>query len=144
MFEATGKALSDWQGENAGAIDESWAAVVLEPPRDALYARCDDRLGTMIEDGALEEVAALSARGLSPTLPAMKTVGYRELAAHLAGDLTLDEALAAARQETRRYAKRQMTWFRNQTPDWPRIDATDVEAQWRQFLALNPSLTPSG
>ena len=45
VFEATGKALSDWQGESAGAIDESWVAVVLEPPRDALYARCDDRLG---------------------------------------------------------------------------------------------------
>ena len=117
--------------------------MVLEPPREALYARCDDRLGTMIDDGALEEVAALAARGLSPSLPAMKAVGYRELAAHLAGELTLDEAIAAAQQETRRYAKRQMTWFRNQTPDWPRIDATDVEAQWRQFLALNPSLTPS-
>ena len=144
VFEATGKSLSDWQGETAGALDEPWNAVVLEPPRDALYARCDARLAAMVEEGALEEAAALSARGLAPSLPALKAVGYRELAAHLAGELTLDEAIAAAQQETRRYAKRQMTWFRNQTPDWPRIDATDVEAQWRQFLALNPSLTPSG
>ena len=144
VFEATGKALSDWQGENAGAIDESWAATVLEPPRETLYARCDARLATMIDDGALEEVGTLAARGLSPALPAMKAVGYRELAAHLAGELTLDEALAAARQETRRYAKRQMTWFRNQTPSWPRIEAVDSDDQWRQFLALNPSLTPSG
>ncbi|HWU13892.1 MAG TPA: hypothetical protein VN157_07750, partial [Caulobacter sp.] len=64
---------------------------------------------------------AMEARGLDPSLPALKAVGYRELAAHLRGETTLEEALDAARQETRRYAKRQMTWFRNQTPDWERI-----------------------
>lgn len=127
VLEATGTALSDWQARTAAPIAaDRWRAVVLEPPRDVLYARCDARLDAMISDGALEEVAALMARGLDPLLPAMKAVGFRELAAHLAGDLTLEAAAALARQETRRFAKRQLTWFRNQTPDWLRVDS-DVE-----------------
>ena len=65
----------------------------------------------------------------------------RELGAHLAGELALEEAIALGQQQTRRYAKRQLTWLRNQTPDWPRIEAEDKEAQWRQFLAQYPALT---
>jgi tRNA dimethylallyltransferase len=65
---------------------------------------------------------------LDPALPALKAVGYRELAAHLRGETTLDQALDAARQETRRYAKRQLTWFRNQTPDWARLPGGAVSA----------------
>ncbi|RZJ40370.1 MAG: tRNA (adenosine(37)-N6)-dimethylallyltransferase MiaA, partial [Brevundimonas sp.] len=64
---------------------------------------------------------ALVARGLSPDLPAMKAVGVREFAAHLAGETTLEQAIDATRQATRNYAKRQLTWFRNQTPGWTRI-----------------------
>lgn len=144
VFDATGKALSAWQAETDGAISPgSWRSVLLSPPRDELYRRCDERFATMVEQGALDEARALVARGLDPALPAMKAVGVRELAAHLDGALTLAEAIAAGQQETRRYAKRQMTWFRNQTPDWPRLEALDGDAQWRQFLALNPSLTPS-
>ena len=144
VFEATGKSLTGWQGETAVALAPGdWRGVVLEPPREALYARCDARLAAMIEDGALEEAQALMERRLDAILPAMKAVGVRELASHVWGERTLAEALAAARQETRHYAKRQMTWFRNQTPDWPRITAQTQDDQWRQFLALNPSLTPS-
>jgi tRNA dimethylallyltransferase len=74
----------------------------------------------MVGAGALGEVAALVARRLDPGLPAMQALGLAHFAAHLAGRLALDEALAAAQRDTRRYAKRQLTWFRNQTPDWPR------------------------
>ena len=97
----------------------------------------------MVEQGALDEVRALVARRLKPALPAVKAVGVRELAAHLAGETTLPQALEAAQRETRRFAKRQLTWFRHQTPDWPRITEETAQGQWRQFLALNPSLTPS-
>jgi tRNA dimethylallyltransferase len=142
VSEATGKALSDWQAETSGAVGD-WRAVVLEPARDVLYRRCDERLERMVEQGALEEVRALIARGLNPLLPAMKAVGVRELAGYLASETALTQALEAAQRETRRYAKRQMTWFRNQTPDWTRITAETADEQWRQFLALNPSLTPS-
>lgn len=127
VAEATGKALTDWQAQTAAPLrPDQWRGVVLEPDREALYARCDARLHAMIEAGALEEVRALMARRLDPLAPVMKAVGVRELAAHLRGELTLAEAVALAQQETRRYAKRQLTWFRNQTPDWPRL-RTEVE-----------------
>ncbi len=128
MAEATGRALTDWQADTAAPLaPERWRAVVLQPDREALYARCDARLHAMIGQGALEEVRALAARGLDPLVPIMKAVGVRELAAHLAGELTLAQAIALAQQETRRYAKRQLTWFRNQTPDWLRLrDATEL------------------
>lgn len=143
VYAATGRALTDYQASAEGALPAgSWTGVALEPPRDALYARCDARLVQMVDEGALDEVRDLAARNLDPALPAMKAVGVRELAAHLRGELSLDGAIAAAQQETRRYAKRQMTWLRGQMSDWPRLDAADAELQWRQFLALNPALTP--
>ena len=118
----TGRSLSEWQATTQPLLPEgSWRGLVIEPDRAALYARCDARLAAMVEHGALEEAARLDARGLSPALPALKAVGYRALAAHMRGETTLADALAAAQGETRRYAKRQLTWFRNQTPDWERV-----------------------
>jgi tRNA dimethylallyltransferase len=126
---ATGKSLTAWQTDTRPAIAPGrWKGVVLDPPRAELYKRCDARLSVMVEQGALDEVAAVEARGLDPSLPALKAVGYREFAAHLRGETTLEQALDAARQETRRYAKRQLTWFRNQTPDWPRTTGGPVSA----------------
>lgn len=119
---ATGRALSDWQADTRPTLAPGdWEAVVIEPDRATLYARCDARFAAMIEEGALDEANALLARGLDPNLPAMKAVGLRELWRHLSGELPLKEAVALGQQETRRYAKRQLTWLRNQTPDWPRI-----------------------
>ncbi|CAN5430839.1 tRNA (adenosine(37)-N6)-dimethylallyltransferase MiaA [soil metagenome] len=123
---ATGKSLTAWQTDTKPVVPGgTWRGVVLDLPRAQLYDRCDARFGLMVERGALEEVAVMMTRGLDPALPALKAVGYRELAAHLRGEVTLDEALDAARQETRRYAKRQLTWFRNQTPDWERVTAPE-------------------
>ena len=142
VLEATGKPLTAWQAKTAPALPaDAWRAVVIEPERDLLYARCDARFEVMLERGALDEVRALIARGLDPDLPVMKAVGVRELAAHLRGEISLVEAAELARRETRRYAKRQLTWLRNQTPDWPRITETDAEAAWGQFLAQSPALT---
>lgn len=131
VLEATGRTLTDWQSDSAPLLaPDDYRALILDPPRDALYARCDARLGEMIEHGAVEEVAAVLARKLDTALPALKAVGYRELAHYINGELSLDNALTLARQETRRYAKRQTTWFRNRTPDWPRVKSLDAEAQW--------------
>jgi tRNA dimethylallyltransferase len=143
VLEATGRPLSAWQADTAPALEQSaWRAVVILPDRAELYARCDARFEAMMAAGALDEVRALLARGLAPDLPVMKAVGVRELAAHLAGETTLERAIELARQETRRYAKRQLTWLRNQTPDWPRVTETDPDAAWGQFLALEATLTP--
>ena len=144
VYAATETPLSDWQASGDPAIGGgAWSAVALEPPREALYARCDARLAAMVQAGALGEVAALMARDLDPALPAMKAVGVREFAAHLRGETTLPQALAAAQQQTRNYAKRQTTWMRGQMADWPRLTEIDPDAQWRQFVALNPGLTAS-
>ncbi|MFN3523300.1 MAG: tRNA (adenosine(37)-N6)-dimethylallyltransferase MiaA [Phenylobacterium sp.] len=138
VLAATGTSLSDWQGSTGSALPaDAWRGVALEPPRAQLYARCDARLEAMLAAGALDEVAALAARNLDPSLPLMKAVGVRELSAHLRGETALAEALAAAQQETRRYAKRQMTWVRRQMAGWPRLSALEPEEQWRQFLALS-------
>lgn len=142
VYAATGVSLTDHQARAEGALPAgSWDAVAIDPPREGLYARCDARLAAMIEGGALDEVRALVARSLDPDLPAMKAVGVRELAAHLRGETTLEAAVAAAQQETRRYAKRQATWMQGQMADWPRLDGLDPRDHWRQFLALHPGLT---
>jgi tRNA dimethylallyltransferase len=115
VLEATGRSLADWQADpREGGLDADSLTLLMAPPRDALYRSCDARLVTMLDQGALDEVAALTALGLDPALPVMKALGVPELAAHLAGELSLAEALAAAQQSTRRYAKRQTTWFRHQ------------------------------
>jgi tRNA dimethylallyltransferase len=131
VAKATGRSLTDWQAATTPLLAVgAYRALVLDPPREALYDRCDARLGAMVGEGVLEEVRALTARRLDPRLPAMKTLGVRELARHLDGELSLDQALDLACQETRRYAKRQSTWFRNQTPNWPRAASLDLETQW--------------
>lgn len=121
VHEQTGRALSAFKADTRPLITPGrWTGMIVEPPRERLYAACDRRVDVMIETGALDEVRTLLARNLDPALPAMKAVGVRELRAHLAGEITLDEAVSAMKQATRNYAKRQLTWFRNQTPDWPR------------------------
>lgn len=121
VAKSTGRSLSDWMADTTPLLSPgSWTGIVVEPDRAALYANCDARVTHMVEQGALEEVRALTARGLDPALPAMKAVGVREFAAHLAGETTLDAAIDATRKATRNYAKRQLTWFRNQTPGWAR------------------------
>jgi tRNA dimethylallyltransferase len=121
VYEATGRALTDWRADTRPLLAPgSYEALVIEPPREVLYARCDARFEAMVGSGAVEEAEALAARGLSPELPVMKAVGLRELLAWRRGELSREAAVALGQQETRRYAKRQLTWFRNQTPDWPR------------------------
>jgi tRNA dimethylallyltransferase len=114
VARATGTTIGEWQRRAASPTPYRFATILLAPPRDALYAACDARFVAMIAAGALDETAALLARDLSPDLPAMKAVGLPELFGHLRGEVALVDAIAAAQQATRRYAKRQMTWFRHQ------------------------------
>src|SRR5262249_44697782 len=86
-----------------------------------LYARIDARFETMIASGALDEARALATRGLDPLLPAMKAHGIPWLIRHLAGEITLGQAVRHAQRDTRHYAKRQFTWFRHQLGEWPRV-----------------------
>jgi len=105
-------------------LPESKAACfVLEPVRATLYERIEERFDRMVAEGALQEVDALLRQGLDTRMPVMKATGVRELAAVLRNEIPLGEANARAKVETRRYAKRQLTWLRHQMRDWPRVVA---------------------
>ena len=125
VLEATGRSLASWQRE--AAADDASAGrlveLVIEPARDALYAACDARFAEIAAQGGVEEARAIAALELDPMLPAMKAVGLRELMALAAGETTREEALEAGMRATRRYAKRQLTWFSHQMADAARIEA---------------------
>ena len=132
VVRSTGRPLGDWQRELTGGIGPSVTLhpVVLLPPRDWLYARCDQRFAQMLERGALVEVEALLARQLDPDLPAMRAIGVTEIATLLAGTTSRAEAEARGAQATRNYAKRQFTWLRNQSSaDWQRIEENSFDEE---------------
>ena len=120
VLEATGRNMSDWHRDGLPpALDaESAIKIFLHPERDQLKQRIEKRFHTMLDAGALEEVRALDARDLSETLPAMKAHGVPWLRKFFRGEISHDEAADGAMMDIRRYAKRQVTWFRNQMPGW--------------------------
>ena len=136
---STGKPLAEWQHHRVGGIANSinLHPIVLLPPREWLYNRCNDRFACMVEQGAVHEVQALLARNLDASLPIMRAIGVREIAAFVAGHASREEMIAAGQQATRRYAKRQYTWFAHQPPaDWPRISEPLEPAILSQALEL--------
>jgi tRNA dimethylallyltransferase len=114
VLQATGRSLAEWQAAPTAPAPYRCRKLCLLPPREAIYAACDARLEAMLEQGLLDEVAALLALKLDPALPVMKAVGVPEFAEFLAGRTSREAALARAQQATRRYAKRQLTWLRHQ------------------------------
>ncbi len=140
---STGRTLGEWQEERKGGIGEEidLQPLLLLPPRPWLYERCDLRFEQMVGEGAVEEVKRLLSRGLAPEMPVMRAIGVAELGSHIRGESTLDEAIAAGQQSTRRYAKRQYTWFSNQPPPhWPRFrDPLEGEAIDRALALLAPA-----
>ena len=120
VIEATGRSLADWQREGMPAIldPERAIKIFLLPEREELRRRIDGRFDAMLAAGALGEVRALDARGLDPLLPVMKAHGVPWLRRHLRGEITLAAAAEGGKHDTRRYTKRQLTWFRHQMPGW--------------------------
>jgi len=106
----------------------------LLPPREALYAAIDRRVEAMMARGALAEARALLMRGLGDELPALRALGVAELFRHLRGEIDLQTAIAAMQQATRRYAKRQMSWFRRQMPPETELPALTLDAQFSESL----------
>ncbi|WP_244505617.1 tRNA (adenosine(37)-N6)-dimethylallyltransferase MiaA [Methyloceanibacter stevinii] len=120
VVEATGVSLAEWQETEGEPVlrDEGLLKLVVAPERDVIYAAIDARFDSMLEHGALAEVEALTKLGLDPGLPIMRACGVPELAGHLGGAMSLDEAAEKAKTSSRRYAKRQMTWARRFMADW--------------------------
>ncbi|MBX9844953.1 MAG: tRNA (adenosine(37)-N6)-dimethylallyltransferase MiaA [Xanthobacteraceae bacterium] len=130
VLEATGRSLADWHRDGMPAMLDPGEALMLflDVDRDELRRRIDTRFDAMLAQGALEEVRRLAARNLDPMLPAMKAHGVPWLRRHLAGEITLAEAAEGGKADTRRYTKRQVTWFRHQMPGW-RWVAPDAVAE---------------
>ena len=130
VIRATGHSLAHWQQLRSGGIADqiTLLPLVLLPPRDWLFARCDARFDAMIERGGIEEVQTLLARNLDPSLPVMRAIGVREIDRMLDDPDAARDHVARAKIATRQYAKRQFTWFRNQSPaDWHCVE-TEINA----------------
>jgi tRNA dimethylallyltransferase len=139
VMVATGRSIRDWHEDAKPDGPDSLRAVriFLSPERDELARRIGARFDAMIEAGAIEEVRALMARNLDPSLPAMKAHGVPWLIRQLRGEITLEQAVEGAKRDTRQYTKRQQTWFRNQLPEFAWVDPEKaLAAVEAQFLAL--------
>ena len=133
VFYETDRALSSWQANTRPIIPKRFCRrAVLLPQRQGLYERINARFGAMIENGGLAEAKAIFEKGYDHSLPMMKAIGLQQFFPYLRGEVDLDESIELAKRDTRRFAKRQFTWFRGQAADWDQITNN---AQKRVFEA---------
>lgn len=138
VLEATGVSLAEWQrtpGEPVLKEDET-VGLVVAPERESLNRRIDARFDAMMAEGALEEVRALAALDLDPSLPVMGALGVRPLMQYLQGKIDLDAARSQAKAESRQYAKRQVTWLRRNMVSWKRPSAQEIEIDEPELLSF--------
>ncbi len=137
VIEATGVSLREWQNRDAAPLfpDADYKIFAATHPRAEIYSRIDARFEKMMAAGALNEVRALRALNLSPEIPIMRAHGVPELMAYVRGEMTLEAAIAKGQQNTRNYAKRQMTWLRNQLPE--AIEVRDSARILEELTNLN-------
>jgi tRNA dimethylallyltransferase len=136
VVQSTGRSILAWRATKTGGIsaDICLRPLLLLPPRDWLYDRCDKRFELMMERGAIGEVEALLARNLPQDAPVMRAIGVPEISAYLKGTVSRAEAIKLGQIVTRQYAKRQFTWFRNQAPaDWQRANAIINDSNMDKF-----------
>ena len=138
VVEATGSSITDWHRKRQSPLLPvgQFTALFVAPERETLYARIDARFDAMLKTGALAEVERLAARHLDPLLPAMKAHGVQPLIRHLRGEITLAAAAEIGRADTRRYAKRQFTWFRHQLPEFEWV-APEQARGWLEGRTLS-------
>ena len=124
VIDATGRSLSDWQKIPGKSVLDAnnCELLVLAPDRAVLYARCDCRFDAMLEAGVLEEITEFLNLDLNPDQPIYGALGVKGLISAIMKDMTLEAAIKAAKTDTRRYAKRQMTWLRRNMITWKWLD----------------------
>jgi tRNA dimethylallyltransferase len=143
VVESTGRSIAEWRKAKSSGIggNVTLHPLVLLPPRDWLYARCDARFNAMMSGGAVDEVEALLARVLPDDAPIMRAIGVPEISAMLSGKIGREEAIALGKIATRQYAKRQFTWFRNQSPAvWPRWEEEINDSNLHEIEIIFQSL----
>ena len=136
VFEATGTPLTAWQQQTPHAPLTGYLGILLMPERAWLYQRCNQRFEAMLKGGALAEVERLWALNLPPDSTSLKALGVSELMAMMTGELDREMAVTQAQQATRRYAKRQMTWFRNQMSDWKAFSEQDYANKFAKIFSF--------
>jgi len=138
VLDATGRSLAEWQSEPGEPLlgETQVVRVFVEPPRETLYERIDKRFDAMLEEGALEEVERLAKQKLDPGLPAMRALGVKPLMALFNGTVEREEAVERAKTETRRYAKRQLTWAKSNMIAWKRIFEKDSESILAKIISF--------
>jgi len=134
---ATGRPMSSFHGEAAPVLQPGeWVGVTLTPQRETLYGRINARVEKMMKLGALEEARRLWERKLDPELPAMRAHGMPGFADHFAGRSSLADAVERCKRDTRRYAKRQMTWIAHQFTTWPRVPSEALDVRTRVIAEI--------
>jgi tRNA dimethylallyltransferase len=138
VLDSTGRTLADWQRERGRPVVAATAArrILLVPDPAVHAAAIDRRFDAMLAAGALCEVKALLGQRLPSELPVMRALGVAALAAHLAGAMPLDAAATVAKRDTRRYAKRQATWYRRNMIAWKMVRAQEMESFCRSDLSF--------
>jgi tRNA dimethylallyltransferase len=138
VLDATGRSLAEWQNEPGKPLilEDQVVRVFVEPPREILYERIDARFDAMLDEGALEEVKLLGDQKLSSELPAMRALGVKSLLSFLKGDIGREEAVENAKTETRRYAKRQLTWSKSNMIAWKRMFMKDSESMLAKIISF--------
>ncbi len=132
----TEKTLSAWQRDTKPVVPKNyWMGAVILPEREALYDRINARFDRMILNGGLEEVKLLNVMGLDKGMTIMKAIGVPPFLDHLSGKISFDDALFRAKRDTRRYAKRQFTWFRGQARDWFCVKNSTDKGEFRQKIS---------
>ena len=135
VSRATGRPLSEWQENTRPVVPLRFAKYcALTPPREPLYSRINNRYDAMLRGGGMEEAKAIFSKGFDDGLPVMKAIGLRQLRSYFDGQSTLDEAIELAKRDSRRFAKRQMTWFRNQRPKAQTLETPSDKAGFLQSL----------
>ena len=137
VYNETGKALSEWQANTRPIIPKRFCRrAVLLPERTSLYERINTRFDAMVENGGLSEAKAVYNKGYDLSLPMMKAIGLQQFIPYLRGEVELAESIEHAKRDTRRFAKRQFTWFRGQASNWHQITNS---AQKRAFEVKHSS-----
>lgn len=137
VFRATDEPLTSWQQKpRQKPFEGMFARIVLAPERQWVYDRIERRFDAMVISGAMQEVEALAKRGLDPDLPLMKALGVEDLIRVQCGKISLEEAVTEIKTKTRRFAKRQMTWFRNQMITWNRLETQEMETKINDIFAI--------
>ena len=138
VFDSSGVSIADWQRQDRVPVlaEADTVRIMIEPERAELCRRIDSRFAAMLAAGALDEVIHLKSLNLDPALPVMRAHGVRPLLRHLAGELTLEEAVTASQAETRQYAKRQLTWARGNMRSWKWLSTQEMKTTGVDFVSL--------